>query len=221
MRRLCVYRLLLPYSHSFPYFPSARPCQRCVKKGSGGECAEGHRKKAKYLMDDSEKGASTRLLRKLFYLLTHLASFAIATLAGYSSTRKPLAINRTSNGKTNSPRIGDIGTISLPKPEIAVEQGHLQRRSLDNGQAGNAPDDGVAYYAAADGMAGPGTSRNVEEGQFDRDVWQETDTMYDNLPFDPAYRRFPALSRRVVSLTRPHSSSVFTPRSIRIGSRKP
>lgn len=138
-------------------------------------------------MDESEKGA---FLVRVSYLRSHLTSFAIATLAGYSSTRKPLAVNRSSNGKTNSPRIGDIGTVSLPKPDTTVNQGDLQRRSLDNGQARNVPDAEGAFYSVADGMAGPGASSHAEEGQFDRDVWQETDTMYDNLPFDPAYRTF-------------------------------
>ncbi|KAG8865042.1 Transcriptional regulator of nonfermentable carbon utilization [Serendipita sp. 405] len=32
----------------------ARPCQRCVKKGIADSCTEGHRKKAKYLLDDEE-----------------------------------------------------------------------------------------------------------------------------------------------------------------------
>lgn len=140
-------------------------------------------------MDDSEKGA---FLLNVYYLRAHLTSFTIATLAGYSSTRKPLAVNRNSNGKTNSPRIGDIGTVSLPKPDTAVNQGDLQRRSLDNGRAENVPDAAVAFYSAADGMGEPGASRHAEDGQFDRDVWQETDTMYDNLPFDPAYRTFRA-----------------------------
>ncbi|KAF8678464.1 Transcription activator of gluconeogenesis [Rhizoctonia solani] len=32
----------------------ARPCMRCVKRGIGDNCTEGHRKKAKYLLDDDE-----------------------------------------------------------------------------------------------------------------------------------------------------------------------
>lgn len=32
----------------------ARPCMRCVKRGIGDNCTEGHRKKAKYLLDDEE-----------------------------------------------------------------------------------------------------------------------------------------------------------------------
>lgn len=35
---------------------SARPCQRCVKRGIADNCTEGHRKKAKYLLDDDELG---------------------------------------------------------------------------------------------------------------------------------------------------------------------
>ncbi|CCO27084.1 Transcription activator of gluconeogenesis ERT1 [Rhizoctonia solani AG-1 IB] len=34
----------------------ARPCMRCVKRGIGDNCTEGHRKKAKYLLDDEELG---------------------------------------------------------------------------------------------------------------------------------------------------------------------
>jgi len=37
---------------------SARPCQRCLKRGIGDNCTEGHRKKAKYLLDDDELGMS-------------------------------------------------------------------------------------------------------------------------------------------------------------------
>ncbi|KAF8839472.1 hypothetical protein BDN67DRAFT_905456 [Paxillus ammoniavirescens] len=32
----------------------SRPCQRCIKRGIAGSCVEGHRKKAKYLLDDDE-----------------------------------------------------------------------------------------------------------------------------------------------------------------------
>lgn len=37
---------------------TARPCQRCIKRGMAGSCVEGHRKKAKYLLDDDELGPS-------------------------------------------------------------------------------------------------------------------------------------------------------------------
>ncbi|KZT08364.1 uncharacterized protein LAESUDRAFT_649114 [Laetiporus sulphureus 93-53] len=32
----------------------SRPCQRCVKRGMADNCTEGHRKKAKYLLDEEE-----------------------------------------------------------------------------------------------------------------------------------------------------------------------
>ncbi|KAI0675281.1 hypothetical protein C8Q78DRAFT_1067079 [Trametes maxima] len=32
----------------------SRPCQRCIKRGMADNCTEGHRKKAKYLLDDEE-----------------------------------------------------------------------------------------------------------------------------------------------------------------------
>ncbi|TFK73916.1 hypothetical protein BDN72DRAFT_886655 [Pluteus cervinus] len=32
----------------------SRPCQRCIKRGIASNCTEGHRKKAKYLLDDDE-----------------------------------------------------------------------------------------------------------------------------------------------------------------------
>nr|GAT44635.1 transcriptional factor [Mycena chlorophos] len=32
----------------------SRPCQRCIKRGTADTCTEGHRKKAKYLLDDEE-----------------------------------------------------------------------------------------------------------------------------------------------------------------------
>lgn len=35
---------------------AARPCQRCIKRGMADNCTEGHRKKAKYLLDDEELG---------------------------------------------------------------------------------------------------------------------------------------------------------------------
>lgn len=34
----------------------ARPCTRCVRKGQAEQCCEGQRKKAKYLMTESELG---------------------------------------------------------------------------------------------------------------------------------------------------------------------
>ncbi|KAH9948531.1 hypothetical protein B0H21DRAFT_820854 [Amylocystis lapponica] len=32
----------------------SRPCQRCIKRGMAANCTEGHRKKAKYLLDEEE-----------------------------------------------------------------------------------------------------------------------------------------------------------------------
>ena len=37
---------------------TARPCQRCVKRGIADTCTEGHRKRAKYLLDEEELGTS-------------------------------------------------------------------------------------------------------------------------------------------------------------------
>ena len=34
----------------------SRPCQRCVRRGMANTCTEGHRKKAKYLLDEDELG---------------------------------------------------------------------------------------------------------------------------------------------------------------------
>ncbi|KAG8213583.1 hypothetical protein J3R82DRAFT_10251 [Butyriboletus roseoflavus] len=45
----------LPLLGVLSHLPSAaRPCQRCIKRGMAGSCVEGHRKKAKYLLDDEE-----------------------------------------------------------------------------------------------------------------------------------------------------------------------
>ncbi|PCH43800.1 hypothetical protein WOLCODRAFT_138591 [Wolfiporia cocos MD-104 SS10] len=38
----------------------ARPCARCVKRGMAANCTEGHRKKAKYLLDEEELEALKR-----------------------------------------------------------------------------------------------------------------------------------------------------------------
>jgi hypothetical protein len=53
------YRYSANGAHDIIHLPCpARPCQRCVKRGIAGTCTEGHRKKAKYLLDDDELGAS-------------------------------------------------------------------------------------------------------------------------------------------------------------------
>ncbi len=39
---------------------AARPCQRCIKRGMADNCTEGHRKKAKYLLDEEELGACAK-----------------------------------------------------------------------------------------------------------------------------------------------------------------
>ncbi|KAJ9106153.1 hypothetical protein QFC21_001296 [Naganishia friedmannii] len=100
----------------------ARPCQRCVKKGLGKECTEGLRKKAKYLMDDSEK----------------------STLAGYSSNRRPVTIKRNASGKTlsssNSPRIGDIrelpGATGHPLPGTSRLSNSFGAATAHGGESG-------------------------------------------------------------------------------------
>ncbi|EKM54511.1 uncharacterized protein PHACADRAFT_258404 [Phanerochaete carnosa HHB-10118-sp] len=38
----------------------SRPCQRCIKRGIADNCTEGHRKKAKYLLDEEELEALKR-----------------------------------------------------------------------------------------------------------------------------------------------------------------
>ncbi|KAI0703392.1 hypothetical protein C8T65DRAFT_655075 [Cerioporus squamosus] len=38
----------------------SRPCQRCIKRGMADNCTEGHRKKAKYLLDEEELDALKR-----------------------------------------------------------------------------------------------------------------------------------------------------------------
>lgn len=47
--------------------PPARPCQRCIKRGIANSCTEGHRKKAKYLLDEEELGGS-QLIHCCVYL---------------------------------------------------------------------------------------------------------------------------------------------------------
>ncbi|KAF8973111.1 hypothetical protein BDZ97DRAFT_1779446 [Flammula alnicola] len=58
MRRLYVYLSLLLHKCIFImlscYVQPARPCQRCIKRGFANNCTEGHRKKAKYLLDEEE-----------------------------------------------------------------------------------------------------------------------------------------------------------------------
>ncbi|KAI0695448.1 hypothetical protein BC835DRAFT_948212 [Cytidiella melzeri] len=49
--------IILP---SLTFTPSARPCQRCIKRGMADNCTEGHRKKAKYLLDEEELEALKR-----------------------------------------------------------------------------------------------------------------------------------------------------------------
>lgn len=60
-------------------------------------------------------------------------------------------------------------------------------------QQGDAPDGvvngGISYFAEETADGGAQMEGVQESGQaLDRGMWQETDTMYDNLPFDPAYR---------------------------------
>lgn len=47
------YPSLIPFAHCYL---TARPCQRCIKRGMADNCTEGHRKKAKYLLDEEELG---------------------------------------------------------------------------------------------------------------------------------------------------------------------
>ena len=54
--------LLTWFTLNFLIAPPARPCQRCVKRGFANNCTEGHRKKAKYLLDEEELGTVIILL---------------------------------------------------------------------------------------------------------------------------------------------------------------
>ncbi|OJT10468.1 Transcription activator of gluconeogenesis ERT1 [Trametes pubescens] len=51
----------------------ARPCQRCIKRGMADNCTEGHRKKAKYLLDEEELGK--RHMTSTASALAHRAKF--------------------------------------------------------------------------------------------------------------------------------------------------
>ncbi|KAJ9124113.1 hypothetical protein QFC22_000908 [Naganishia vaughanmartiniae] len=127
-----------------------------------------------------------------------------STLAGYSSTRRPVTIKRNASGKTlsssNSPRIGDIS--ELPRPAAQPLSG-ASRLSNSFGAASTYEGEGsngnksqsqdLAGLEPANAMQFYPTDIPVDTGNgvpiqpLDRDIWQETDTMYDNLPFDPAY----------------------------------
>lgn len=216
MRRLYVFLAFRIGTHLLNVSLAARPCQRCVKKGQGDECAEGKRKKAKYLMDDSEKGTSVRGLPSPIpasnpqgYI--HANRAGIATLAGYSSTHRPVTVNRGagSSGTLRSPRIGDIGIIP---PLGKVDGGDGGEQVGDAGKTAGGTE-GMGYFAQPV-MEGVGANGGDPAGQgMGREMWQETDTMYDNLPFDPAYRKSLSLS---FLKTSDHPSG-----SIRLGSSKP
>jgi hypothetical protein len=82
-----------------------------------------------------------------------------------------------------SPRIGDIGNI----PPLEKEEGG---ESADTRKPGGGTD-GTGYFAQpmdGGGMAGADGGVDSAGQVMEREIWQETDTMYDNLPFDPAYR---------------------------------
>jgi hypothetical protein len=74
-------------------FP-ARPCQRCVKRGIAANCTEGHRKKAKYLLDEEELGMSPPLLPRSLTL-----SRSRATTEKLKSRRGKSSVPETSSAE--------------------------------------------------------------------------------------------------------------------------
>jgi hypothetical protein len=140
-------------------------------------------------MDDSEKGmcpVSPLPHFECCQVRVHRANGAgIATLAGYSSTHRPVTVNRGtgSSGMLRSPRIGDIGIIP-PLEKVDGGEGPDTRKP-------GGGTDGTGYFAQSmdgGGMAGADGGVDSAGQVMEREIWQETDTMYDNLPFDPAYR---------------------------------
>lgn len=91
-----------------------------------------------------------------------------------------------------SPRIADIGIAAAPAGNKANALGAGAEPGVNLGKAGG---DGLGYYGtsmaeAAGTTAGVGNGEDPVGNGMRRELWQETDTMYDNLPFDPAYRTF-------------------------------
>jgi hypothetical protein len=176
---------------------------------------------------------TARSVSSSFTLSTKLAHrrysppiLGIATLAGYSSNRRPVTIKRTSSGKTlsssNSPRIGDISELPRPNAHPLPGASRLSnsfgatptyegesstgRKSQTEDVTGSEPSNAMHFYPTD-------TSADVGNGALmqplDRDIWQETDTMYDNLPFDPAYRESMFIQYSLDSLAADRSISTL------------
>lgn len=113
-----------------------------------------------------------------------------------------------------SPRIADIGIAPAPEGNKANASGAGIDPGVDSGKAGG---DVLGYYGASEGAgiiaAAPNGGDPAVNG-MGRELWQETDTMYDNLPFDPAYRTF------LRSFINAKTLSLFT-LSVRLGSSQP
>ncbi|KAJ3814811.1 transcription activator of gluconeogenesis ERT1 [Lentinula lateritia] len=86
----------------------SRPCQRCIKRGIANSCTEGHRKKAKYLLDDEELEQLKRTNKNPQNTATNVAE------TPRSSTPAPQQEQPQPHLSTSDPILQESPTFEVP-----------------------------------------------------------------------------------------------------------
>lgn len=161
------------YSHSLIFFAvclvnAARPCQRCLKRGVADQCVEGHRKRAKYLLDEEELGLSP-------FVSGH---FSQLTGSGPRAIADQLKRNKSSDG-TNSSQTQQAQSQSISQLQPQQQQSlPAQPPPLTITSSGTPP---RSMYL-------PHHSRRATFFQIAADTFSPSDPLFSTpLSFDPAF----------------------------------
>ncbi|KAH9931075.1 uncharacterized protein BXZ73DRAFT_90162 [Epithele typhae] len=97
-----------------------RPCQRCVKRGMADNCTEGHRKKAKYLLDEEEI-AAIRPPEGMYPVYTSAPPYGVPAEAAnleYSVLSAILGAGSPESGSSGSPAAGQAPAPVAAQPYV-------------------------------------------------------------------------------------------------------
>ncbi|KIP04199.1 hypothetical protein PHLGIDRAFT_76307 [Phlebiopsis gigantea 11061_1 CR5-6] len=120
----------------------SRPCQRCVKRGMADNCTEGHRKKAKYLLDEEELASSQSESASFVQSEPMFTTYEVPAPTFYQpSEQANLEYSILSTILGNSPESGASAAMAAPTRSSSAT---LLDRSVSAGTAswaGPAPSD--------------------------------------------------------------------------------
>ncbi|KAI0081329.1 hypothetical protein K474DRAFT_1588145 [Panus rudis PR-1116 ss-1] len=111
----------------------SRPCQRCIKRGMADNCTEGHRKKAKYLLDDEELASHQTFVARPESIFASYANPSPSTFPYSNSTEAAnLEYSIISSILGNSPESGSSGSPSTTNAQVPQRNPYVPSQPTTN-----------------------------------------------------------------------------------------